>query len=140
MQRMLRLMGSLGRWDIARKEFAILGAVAGVVHDAVEQLTPESIDARLAERVKADVARQKANRKWLDETIGEGGADRAKAMLPSIWHADFDVEGACTRAALQPCTRRVLPGRGSARAARLAVRWQAGAPSRACGPCSPTRN
>ena len=74
------------------------------------------------------------------ETIGEGGADRAKAMLPSIWHADFDAKGACTRAALQPCTRRVLPGRGSARAARLAVRWQAGAPSRACGVCSPTRN
>ena len=135
---MLRLIGSLGRWAIAKKELAILDAVAGIVHDAVEQLRPQSIDARLAEQVRADLARQKANREWLDGTIGAGGAELAKEMLPSIWHADFDGKGACTRAALQPCTRRMLPGRGCA--ARLAIRWQAGAPSRACGPCSPTRN
>ena len=113
-------MGSLGRWAIARKELAILGAVAGVVHDAVEP-TPQSIDARLAERVKADVARQKANRDWLDKTIGVGGADRAKEMLPSIWHVDFDGEGACMRAALQPCTRRVLPGQCASGATRCSV-------------------
>ena len=137
---MLGLIGCLGSWDNARKELATVKAVADVVHGDVEQLTPASIDARLGEQVKADLVRQTANRAWLDETIGEGGADRAKEMLPSIWHVDFDGEGACTRAALQPCTRRVLPGRGSARAARLAVRWQASAPSRACGICSPTRN
>ena len=100
-RRMLGLIGCLGSWDNARKEFATLKAVADIVRDDVEQLTPASIDARLGEQVKADIVRQTANREWLDETIGVGGADRAKAMLPSILHADFDREGACTRAALR---------------------------------------
>ena len=95
------LIGCLGSWDNARKELAALKAVADIVRDDVEQLTPASIDARLGEQVKADIVRQTANRDWLDATIGEGGADRAKAMLPSLWHADFDREGACMRAALR---------------------------------------